>query len=65
MPSVAGLLLTPICPHSLSFRPTVLPSSVKVKIALPRSSRLSEAQVSFDGKHPQLLHPGDAVVVAR
>jgi len=63
MPSIPGIMLTPICPHSLSFRPTVFPDSVTLKVALPVSSRQATAQVCFDGKNPQKLWPGDKVVV--
>jgi len=63
-PSNPAILLTPICPHSLSFRPTVLPDSVVVRAQLPAQSRQSSAQVSFDGKFPQKLYPGDCVVVS-
>jgi len=62
-PSNPSILLTPICPHSLSFRPTVLPDSVVVRVELPEGSRVSTAQVSFDGRCPQTLRPGDCVVV--
>jgi len=62
-PSNPCILLTPICPHSLSFRPSVLPDSVKLKVELPRTSRQQNAQVCFDGRSPQTLYPGDAVVV--
>lgn len=44
MPSIPGIILTPICPHSLSFRPTVFPDSVTLKVELPVSSRQSTAQ---------------------
>ena len=63
MPSIPGILLTPICPHALSFRPAVFPDSVTLRIALPESARQSHAQVCFDGKETQMLYPGDAVVV--
>ena len=63
MPSIPGVLLTPICPHALSFRPAVFPDSVTLRIVLPESARQSHAQVCFDGKFPQVLYPGDAVVV--
>jgi len=63
MPSIPGILLTPICPHALSFRPAIFPDSVTLKIVLPTSARQATAQVCFDGKSPQELHPGDAVVV--
>ncbi len=63
MPSIPGILLTPICPHALSFRPAIFPDSVTLKIVLPEGSRHATAQVCFDGKNPQVLHPGDAVLV--
>ena len=31
-PSVPGIILTPICPHSLSFRPIVVPAGVELKV---------------------------------
>lgn len=31
-PSVAAILVTPVCPHSLSFRPIILPAGVEVKV---------------------------------
>ena len=38
-PSVPGTLLTPIAPHSLSFRPLVVPESSEIEIYLPPHSR--------------------------
>ena len=64
MPSIPGILLTPICPHALSFRPAVFPDSVTLRIALPSGARQVDAQVCFDGKNPQRLLPGDSVVVS-
>lgn len=64
MPSIPGICLTPICPHSLSFRPTIFPDSVTLKVVLPITSRAgSTAQVAFDGKNRQILYPGDSVIV--
>jgi NAD+ kinase len=33
-PSVPAVMVTPICPHSLSFRPIVVPAGVELKIAV-------------------------------
>ena len=63
MPSIPGILLTPICPHALSFRPAIFPDSVTLRIALPVAARQASAQVMFDGKQPQTLYPGDAVLI--
>ena len=31
-PNVPAILITPVCPHSLSFRPIVLPAGVEIKV---------------------------------
>ncbi|TYJ18426.1 hypothetical protein E1A91_A09G122500v1 [Gossypium mustelinum] len=60
-PQVPGILFTPICPHSLSFRPLILPEHVTVRIMVPFNSR-SPAWASFDGKDRKLLAAGDALL---
>ncbi|KAH9566030.1 hypothetical protein CY35_04G109800 [Sphagnum magellanicum] len=59
-PQVPGILFTPICPHSLSFRPLLLPESVTLKV--PKNSR-DQAWASFDGKSRQQLSKGDTLIV--
>ncbi|KAJ5684212.1 uncharacterized protein N7477_000557 [Penicillium maclennaniae] len=61
-PSIPGILLTPICPHTLSFRPMVLSDSHLLRIAVPIASR-STAYCSFDGKGRVELRQGDYVTV--
>lgn len=61
-PSIPGILLTPICPHTLSFRPMVLSDTLLLRICVPRSSR-STAYASFDGKGRVELRRGDCVQV--
>ena len=62
-PSVPAMILTPICPHSLSFRPVVLGQDSTVVI-YPR--KLNEGStVSFDG---QVIHPfseNDCLIIRR
>ncbi|KAF5471184.1 hypothetical protein F2P56_011639 [Juglans regia] len=60
-PQVPGILFTPICPHSLSFRPLILPEHVTLRVQVPFNSR-SHAWASFDGKDRKQLAPGDALV---
>ena len=38
-PSVNAIAVTPICPHTLSFRPIILPDSMKLKVKVPLNSR--------------------------
>lgn len=48
-PLVPSLLLTPICPRSLSFRPLVVPATTPVTLRLSEKNRGREAEVSIDG----------------
>jgi NADH kinase len=50
-PLVPSLLLTPVCPRSLSFRPLVLPSSTPITLRLSPKNRGREVEVSIDGKN--------------
>ncbi len=48
-PLVSSLLLTPICPRSLSFRPLVLPANTPITLRLSKKNRSREVEVSIDG----------------
>lgn len=61
-PEVPGILFTPICPHSLSFRPIIFPDSVHLKLTVPL--RFSgRARVTADGRTFAELAPGDSVLI--
>lgn len=59
-PNVPGILFTPICPHSLSFRPVILPDSAELELRIPDDAR-STAWVTFDGKGIHELEHGMSV----
>ncbi|EIM85090.1 ATP-NAD kinase [Stereum hirsutum FP-91666 SS1] len=61
-PSLSALVLTPICPRSLSFRPLVFPSSSSITLRIGERSR-AEAGVSMDGQTTRTLKPGESVTV--
>uniref|UniRef100_A0A1B0B812 NAD(+) kinase n=1 Tax=Glossina palpalis gambiensis TaxID=67801 RepID=A0A1B0B812_9MUSC len=61
-PSVPAILVTPICPHSLSFRPIVVPAGVELEISVSPDSRTT-SKVSFDGRNTQELFHGDRLQV--
>lgn len=61
-PSIPGILLTPICPHTLSFRPMVLSDTLLLRLVVPKHSR-GGAYASFDGKGRVELRRGDEVRV--
>ncbi|RPB11525.1 ATP-NAD kinase [Morchella conica CCBAS932] len=49
-PSVSSLLITPICPRSLSFRPLVLPADSVLTLKLSERNRSDEVEVNVDGR---------------
>ncbi|KAH0172612.1 ATP-NAD kinase, partial [Aureobasidium melanogenum] len=61
-PEIPAILLTPICPHTLSFRPMILNDSMELKVSVPSKGR-GGGFVSFDGKGRIELGLGDEVVV--
>jgi len=62
-PDIPAILLTPICPHTLSFRPMLLNDTMALRIAVPTNSRAT-AYCSFDGKGRIELRRGDYVTIA-
>lgn len=61
-PSVPAIVITPICPHSLSFRPIVVPAGVEIKVSVAPDSR-NPASASFDGRDRQEITQGDSVII--
>ncbi|GAC1340069.1 MAG: NAD(+)/NADH kinase [Myxococcales bacterium] len=61
-PSVETMLLTPICPHSLTQRPLVLPADLPIRIRLASPS---EMFVTLDGAVGRELREGDELLVRR
>ena len=61
-PAIAGWVLAPIAPHTLSNRPVVLSSDSEVAIEIA-SDR--EATANFDMQTLSALHQGDRIIVRR
>jgi len=61
-PTLNGLVLTPICPHTLSQRPIVLPGDGIMSVRFPAGSDVS---VTLDGQVAYPLGPGDSIEVRR
>ncbi|KAH3671657.1 hypothetical protein OGAPHI_000362 [Ogataea philodendri] len=61
-PGVSAISVTPICPHTLSFRPILLPDTMALKVKVPLRSR-STAWASFDGRSRVELLKGYYVTV--
>jgi NAD+ kinase len=62
-PDVEAFCITPICPHSLSFRPVVISADSTVII---KSVKVNEGTTLFcDGQASTKLHPGERIVIKR
>jgi NAD+ kinase len=60
-PNLDAMILTPICPHTLTYRPVVVSNEAKVELTLRGES--GEVYVTFDGQTSQPMQPGDVVRV--
>jgi len=56
------MLVTPICPHTLTCRPMLLPGHQRLRLQIPLQAR-STGWASFDGRHRIELRRGDEIVV--
>jgi NAD+ kinase len=63
-PSLDALLLVPICPHTLSHRPLVVPAASRIELVMHACSR-AHAQVSFDGQGNTRLASEDCIQIDR
>lgn len=61
-PHIPAMLITPICPHTLSFRPMQVPDSMVLRVSVPYRSR-SNAWASFDGRGRIEIRRGDHVKI--
>ena len=61
-PTLDAMLVTPICAHSLSMRPLVVPAAAVIHIE-PIEPRPEELLVSFDGQQTATMGPEDVLDV--
>ncbi|HIJ47255.1 MAG TPA: NAD(+) kinase, partial [Gammaproteobacteria bacterium] len=62
-PTLKAISLVPICPHTLSNRPIVVPGNSRIEITIMGPS--GHAQVTRDGQSNETLVAGDKVLVER
>ncbi|MFP4528382.1 MAG: NAD(+)/NADH kinase [Candidatus Kapaibacterium sp.] len=62
-PSTEVVCLTPICPHSLTVRPLVIPDSHEISLKI--YSRSGEANFVADGQVSRTLHNNETVICKR
>ena len=62
-PSLETLAIVPICPHTLSNRPIVLPADQPIEVRLSQDSQ--PAKVSYDGHSTQMVEQDNRVLITR
>ncbi|NCO24543.1 MAG: NAD(+) kinase [Candidatus Infernicultor aquiphilus] len=62
-PNINSMILTPICPHTLSTRPLIIGENDQVRITLELSEE--EVMVTIDGQEGFTLEPKDEVIVKK
>ncbi len=63
MPSVDAMVITPVCPHSLTARPLVVRDSVEITIVVQSAGE--EAFLSIDGQIGMPLNHADRVICCK
>jgi NAD+ kinase len=62
-PELEAFSLTPICPHSLTQRPLMLPASAELTVSVTGSRQ--DAYMTVDGQRGQMVGPGDEIAISR
>jgi NAD+ kinase len=62
-PDVPGIVLTPICPFTLTNRPLIVPDKVTIKLKLEKSSE--DIMLTFDGQAGIEINEKDTIIVRK
>ncbi len=62
-PEVPGIIMTPICPHTLTNRPLIGPDDVSIRIMLEKGS--SDMMLTFDGQVGLEINGRDEILVEK
>ena len=62
-PGVPGILITPICPFTLTNRPLVVPDSACIRIRLAKES--SDIMLTFDGQGGLEIDEKDTIIIQK
>jgi NAD+ kinase len=63
-PEMEAFILTPICPFTLSNRPTVVPADEILRVEVEEPQKV-EAVLTIDGQESFLLQPRDCILIRR
>ena len=62
-PSVSGILMTPICPFTLTNRPLIVPDSVSIRIETSKKS--SDIMLTIDGQEGVEIDREDKIIIKK
>lgn len=62
-PEVEAISITPICPHSLSAKPVVIPADKKLRVESAPKNR--EVVCAIDGQESSIIQPGQSIHIFR
>jgi len=62
-PSVSGIIMSPICPFTLTNRPLIIPDTAKIKIQLAKKS--SDIMLTFDGQEGLPINHMDTILIEK
>jgi NAD+ kinase len=62
-PEVPGIIISPICPFTLTNRPLIVPDSIEIKLKLERGA--SDIMLTFDGQEGLDITDKDTIIVRK
>lgn len=62
-PAVCGIIMTPICPFTLTNRPLIIPDTATIKIMLEEKS--SDIMLTFDGQSGLKIDEKDTIIIQK
>ncbi len=62
-PDVPGIILTPICPFTLTNRPLIVPDSIRITLKLAKGA--SDIKLTFDGQEGLDIDDRDTIIVRK
>ena len=62
-PDVPGIIITPICPFTLTNRPLIIPDSIRITLKLARGA--SDIMLTFDGQKGLDISDRDTIHVRK
>jgi len=62
-PDVPGIIITPICPFTLTNRPVIVPDSIRITLRFEKGA--SDIMLTFDGQEGVDITDADTIIVQR